>query len=433
MVGFSSWKVYTSRSFCFLFPALKIFFNVAGPRKGQYLTHAVLDNGTGKAQADKIYEVLQEFNSTDTLMAVACDNTSTNTGHNHGVVVELEKRLQRKVHKIGCLLHWNELPLRQVIGVLDGNTHSATKWSGPICSRLNEDLHQEEPVAFDRVSSPLQRPPEEILNTLSRDQRLLLENVLAVSSGEWTIARFTHSKAGPPNSARWLTLAIRILILYTRTAEPTEELRRIVGFIQKVYAPGWFKIKMSNDFLEGPRILFEILQEARALNDPLCLEIVIDKLQNWAFPLQADNFLASVLFCPHNSPPQWVKLQAALRILDIRSENQQNPHRALTSKAIPPINTEAREWFQPIQLSQANYEPPWTCKLTPVEVEELPDNPGERPCFPLHTQTVERSVKATTESSTISWNWESRHQAIIVTAENRAKMPRMDTKKDLQL
>ena len=107
----------------------------SGPRAGQYLTHAVMESGTGVAQAQEIYIVLQEYDSTDTVMAVACDNTAVNTGHNHGVVAELEKLLNRKLHKIGCLLHFNELPLRQVIRVIDGTTLSGVKWSGPICSQ----------------------------------------------------------------------------------------------------------------------------------------------------------------------------------------------------------------------------------------------------------------------------------------------------------
>ena len=389
----------------------------SGNRAGQYLTHVILEAGTGVAQAEAIYKVLQEYNSTDTLIAVCCDNTATNTGHKSGVVVELEKKLNRKLHKIGCLLHWNELPLRQVIRVLDGDTVSGSKWSGPICSRLNEDHHQQESVNFKTVSSPLQRPDDDIVNSLSRDQRLLLENVIAVSSGTWSSGSFKYAKVGPPNSARWLTLAIRILVLYTRTAEPTEELCRIVDFIVKVYAPGWFNIKKHNNFLDGPRILFEILEDARALNDQQCLAIVIDKLQCWAFSLQAENFIASVLFSTTSSRLE--KMVAALRVLDIREEPIPTP----TSKAITPLNKEARKWTQLIQLSEAKHEPPLTCTLDPPQLEALAELSGGCFCphFPLHTQTVERSVKATTEASTTSWSWEKRHGSIIVRSESRAK------------
>ena len=115
-----------------------------------------------------------------------------------------------------------------------------------------------------------------ILNKLSTDQHVLLETVLAVSSGDLEIPKFAYTKVGLPNVA--------------------EKMWRVVNFIQKVYAPGWLLIKQNNNFLEGPRILFDILQNTRALNDQQCLDIVINKLQHWAFLLQAENFLASMLF-----------------------------------------------------------------------------------------------------------------------------------------
>jgi hypothetical protein len=74
---------------------------------------------------------------------------------------------------------------------------------------------------------------------------------------------------------------------------------RIVEYIQKVYAPGWFLVKTRNDFLEGPKILYRLLRAAKSLNDEQLLEIFKDKLQCWAFPLMAENFLAAMLFA-HN-------------------------------------------------------------------------------------------------------------------------------------
>ena len=66
------------------------------------------------------------------------------------------------------------------------------------------------------------------------------------------------------------------------------------------------------------------------------------------------------------------------------------------------------------------------------QVEELAESLGEFPYFPLHTQTVERAVKGTTKASTTSWSWHSRHNAIVVKADCRAKRPRSDTKRDLK-
>ena len=58
--------------------------------------------------------------------------------------------------------------------------------------------------------------PDEIINGLSTDQRLLLEYVKVVSSSR-VESRFASWKIGPLNHARWLTLAIRLLCLNTQS------------------------------------------------------------------------------------------------------------------------------------------------------------------------------------------------------------------------
>ena len=113
------------------------------------------------------------------------------------------------------------------------------------------------------MSSPLLRPDVSVVNDLSCDQRLLLETVTAVSTGAWSDEKYKYAKVAGATMARWLTLATRILMFYIRTDNPSEELCRIVNFIQKVYAPGWLSIKTQNNFLEGPRILYKILENTR--------------------------------------------------------------------------------------------------------------------------------------------------------------------------
>jgi hypothetical protein len=275
-----------------------------------------LPDGTGLSTAKKLYEILQEYDSVSTLQAVVCDNTHSNTGHLHGAVAELERLLQRKVHKIGCLLHWNELPFRKVIQDLDGPSLSGNKWGGPIGQQMNEDIYLQDPVEYKPISSPdlSERPDDDVINALNSDQRILLEYVLAIDSGV-IHGNYIKTKPGPPCQARWLTLATRILILYTRTKEPTENMIRIVEYIQKVYAPGWFLVKTRNDFLEGPKILHRLLIAAKSLNDEQLLEIFKDKLQCWAFPLMAENFLAAMLFA-HNHRD---RMLAGLRINELKA------------------------------------------------------------------------------------------------------------------
>ena len=63
--------------------------------------------------------------------------------------------------------------------------------------------------------------------------------------------------AGPMNHSRWLTLAIRLMQLYTVTPNPMAGLQKVViRYIVQVYLPGWFQIKSHSKFTSGPANLF---------------------------------------------------------------------------------------------------------------------------------------------------------------------------------
>ena len=100
----------------------------------KYLTHKVITSGTGVSKANVTRKVLEEFNCMETLEAVVLDNTSSNTSAQNGPAVKLEKAINRKLHLVGCQLHQNELPFRQVIILLDGKTNDPKKCKGIVCS-----------------------------------------------------------------------------------------------------------------------------------------------------------------------------------------------------------------------------------------------------------------------------------------------------------
>ena len=47
---------------------------------------------------------------------------------------------------------------------------------------------------------------------------------------------YAYYKVSPVNHARWMTLAIRILVLYSRTEHPSPVLKEIVKHIQTVWS-----------------------------------------------------------------------------------------------------------------------------------------------------------------------------------------------------
>ena len=89
-----------------------------------------LIGATRKLLAEETYNVLEEFNSTNSLTTLLVDNNSVNTGTNSGLVVVLEKILGRNLYCIGYSLHQNKLPLRPIFKKLGGETAGPKSFKG---------------------------------------------------------------------------------------------------------------------------------------------------------------------------------------------------------------------------------------------------------------------------------------------------------------
>ena len=113
---------------------------------------------------------------------------------------------------------------------------SEKSFGGEIGKAAKENLHVKDVVEFERMETNLDDIENEVLEDLSRDQKLLYRYIKAVSAGEVS-QRLATQKVRPLNHSIWLTLATRILQLYKRTENPSEGLRKIVRFILQVYGP----------------------------------------------------------------------------------------------------------------------------------------------------------------------------------------------------
>jgi hypothetical protein len=389
------------------------------------LTHKIVPDGQGNGEglANLTYSVLDETDSIQTIDAVIMDNTPTNTGYNNGLCACLEKKLGRKLHLVGCLLHTNELPLRHLITKLDGKTLSGNRFSGPIGQQLMLDTYTSDPVDFQPVSTTVVRPPDDVVRDLSNDQRLLLEYLLGVSSGA-VDESYIKRKPGPVSHARWLTTATRILILYTRTEEPSDVLKILVQYIQRVYGTVWFRVKAAKSFIQGPEILFGIIQDVKAVNqNKVISDIVFPVLERNAFCCLPENFLASLLYSADPDHREF----AVAKILQIRSE----PVTGVASQHVPKINLDAEDWSKLVDISSSTCsQPPCVRQFTNDELEAMKVFPGLPPPIPLHTQSVERAVKLTSEACRTSYTWEKRHEYIVAKIASRQKRKRFSSKKD---
>ena len=138
------------------------------------------------------------------------------------------------------------------------------------CETDHHDLPQ---VEFTKVSGPLDHMEfdEETLNDLGSDQRLLLEYVLGISRGRVN-QKFASWKIGPLNHARWLTLAIRLMCLWTRGMYPSDlhdNLHQAIKFVVQVYAVSWFEIKRDCRFHNQQLYIFNMIQRIKQQSDEI--------------------------------------------------------------------------------------------------------------------------------------------------------------------
>ena len=93
---------------------------------------------------------------------------------------------------------------------------------------------------------------------------------------------FAAIELGPPCVSRWNTLWIRVLRVYVATAQPSNQLQRIVNMVVKFSVPRWFQIKRHSYMIDGPHNTFVCLQLLKHLNDTE-INIVKEVVQRNAF------------------------------------------------------------------------------------------------------------------------------------------------------
>jgi hypothetical protein len=95
------------------------------------------------------------------------------------------------------------------------------------------------------------------------------------------------------------------------------------------------------------------------------------------------------------------------------------------------MNFDARKWGEIVNIMSVNcQEPPCTTKISDEDLVAMTTSPGVPPTFPIHTQSVERAVKLTSEAAKTSYVWEKRHKYIVAKSVSRNQRKAFKTKKD---
>ena len=405
--------------------------------EGSYLTHSEIKatKGTGLGLAEDFLDVLIENNSETTLEAVVCDGTNSNTGWKDGMLSHLERKLDppRPILRLVCQAHGIELSLRTLFSHCDGGfgTSGPTSFEGPIGKCCAGEVHLKDVVKFDCISTTLPDLDEKVWKDLSRDQQLLYRYVKAISAGD-VPEDLARQVAGPINHSRWLTLAIRLMQLYTRTQNPSPGLVQVVKFIMQVYTVVWFSIKAESKFTYGPIHLFKqmTLIKSQSLDTQAVVKATV---QRNAYFAHTSTMLCSML----ESADMRVRVKAVQLIKQARLKPPKQPRikalQGIRKYVIPPLQWQAKKWSDIVDWkSQSVHECSILSNLESKDLDDAITTPLSFPSYPLHSQSVERCVKLVSESAIKVVGGEKRHQHILSVVESRRMRKASDTKKDFK-
>ena len=395
----------------------------------QYVDHIAPQSGKAEDISKEILSVIRDTDSTDTLCAVICDGTNTNTGEHSGIIRRLETTLNRPLQWLICMLHLNELPVREIFKNIDGKTTGPKGFSGPIGKMLNFDPRHLPIVDFQPVTGNVKELCVNITKDFSADQKYLLKASIAVQKGKQNsdaaaIKCLQTASPGTLNHARWLTLANRTLRLFMGTKSPSRNLLQLVTYIVRVYAPSWFEIKTHSNCTDGSRNFHFILEKVRNLPDREMQEAAIKSLQLNCYFAHSENILLAALADPDIE----VRKDAVNKIIVARTINQAGVRKFCKSNIM--INREAETYYNMIDWDVSVITPPPLVNSVTNEelLAKIEIGPLEFIGIQCHSQAVERVVKEVSRVSTKVVGHKARHGMIASSEESRRKFGILDTK-----
>lgn len=223
------------------------------------------------------------------LQALSCDGCATNTGIHKGVNRCIEELVGRPLLTKSCLLHAIELPLKNMIYKLDGNSTSEYGFDGEIGRIFSDTVTptwKRKVLTFEtiplidlpdyvskRQSADAKGGEEEEDYSITNDQELLFKLILATSTGNVS-QRLAERRIGRPSKCRWFVAASNLLRLYwswhegLMSEQATQLLRTLVRYIVQVYGPMVFYVKKKWSFTDSARHFHQFCTRSQFLLEP---------------------------------------------------------------------------------------------------------------------------------------------------------------------
>ena len=262
--------------------------------------------------------------------------------------------------------------------------------------------------AFESIMTSEELPPipDEVAEDLSSDQKHSFQLGKAVRTGIMSLE--LDSKAcGKMDDARWLTIANRFLVLWTKKhdfeGENLENLQKIVTWIVGSYFPMWFCMKIHHHWINGPNHLLHQIVLWRE-HPELTMEFTHDTIQRGAYYGHSEHVLQTLL-CSTEEDNRRFAENKILQLITEKNEYLEEPQfkkckptrkadiSNIRAKKNPEINMEATSLKNIISWENDVFEPILTTELTDEDLMHFYEEPMKVPVIGLHTQSIERCVK----------------------------------------
>lgn len=242
-------------------------------------------------------------------------------------------------------------------------------------------------------------------------------------------------KPGTLSHSRWITLANRILRVYVTTTKPSQNLKVIVEYVIKVYAPTLFEIKRYPSCVNGPIHLFQLIKRSRFLPPEIRRHVDV-VLGNNAYFAHLENLLLAMI----NDDRPFIRELAWFRILQTK---QTNTNDSIRPFRLPKLNFNALDYIEMIDWDVTPITPPPLLRRIEINMNTIrPLLIKKLEChefgslivgIPNNTQAVERTVKLVTQSANRVCGQSQRDGFILSTLQSRSDMSRFLSKKDYSI
>lgn len=217
-----------------------------------------------------------------------------------------------------------------------------------------------------RFSKPKKNCPIDVVKELSKDQKYMLEMCEATGSGRCSL-ELSMRDPGKMSYARWITTASRLLRLYIGIVQQSPNLRILVEYVMKVYAPIWFDIKCHSSVKDGAKHLFRLIHLSRYMTQEM-KRIVDPVIERNGFFGHPENLLLAMISYSRSH----VRELGLRRILQSRTKSQQ---RGIRVFKVPHLNFEAQDYIDLITWSDCVVtEPPLTMAITVDDLRKFINN-----------------------------------------------------------